>query len=126
MAELWTLLSYQVTSGTGQMPVVTLRLRRGGEEFSTEMACGDGPVDAVFLAIEELTGISVICRDFNVHSVTVGNDAQGEVIVEVEHEGQLYRGRGVSTDSVEASAEAFLERSTASPPAAAERVGIRD
>ena len=72
------------------------------------MACGDGPVDAVFLAIEELTGITVVCRDFNVHSVTVGKDAQGEVMVEVEHEGQLYRGRGVSTDSVEASAKAFL------------------
>jgi 2-isopropylmalate synthase len=108
VAELWSLLSYQVTSGTGKVPVVTLRLRRGGEELSTEMACGDGPVDAVFLAIEELTGITVTCRDFNVHSVTVGKDAQGEVVVEVEHEGQLYRGRGVSTDSVEASAKAFL------------------
>ena len=73
------------------------------------MACGDGPIDAVFLAIEELTGITVVCRDFNVHSVTVGKDAQGEVMVEVEHEGQLYRGRGVSTDSVEASAKAFLD-----------------
>ena len=72
------------------------------------MAGGDGPVDAVFLAIEELTGITVICNDFNVHSVTVGKDAQGEVVVQVEHEGQMYRGRGVSTDSVEASAKAFL------------------
>ena len=72
------------------------------------MACGDGPVDAIFLAIEQMTGITVVCRDFNVHSVTVGKDAQGEVMVEVEHEGQLYRGRGVSTDSVEASAKAFL------------------
>ena len=42
------------------------------------------------------------------HSVTVGKDAQGEVMVQVEHEGRLYRGRGVSTDSVEASAKAFL------------------
>jgi 2-isopropylmalate synthase len=108
VSELWSLKSYQVTSGTGKVPVVTLRLRRGEEEFGTEMACGDGPVDAVFLAIEELTGITVTCRDFNVHSVTVGKDAQGEVVVEVEHEGQLYRGRGVSTDSVEASAKAFL------------------
>jgi hypothetical protein len=38
----------------------------------------------------------------------VGKDAQGEVTVEVEHGGQVYRGRGVSTDSVEASAIAFL------------------
>jgi 2-isopropylmalate synthase len=108
VSELWTLLSYQVTAGTGKVPVVVLRLRRGEKELSTEMACGDGPVDAVFLAIEELTGIQVTCRDFTVHSVTVGKDAQGEVLVEVEHEGRLYRGRGVSTDSVEASAKAFL------------------
>ena len=40
--------------------------------------------------------------------VTVGKDAQGEVNVEVEHDGQVYRGRGVSTDSVEASGKAFL------------------
>ena len=108
VSELWALVSYQVTSGTGKVPEVTLRLRRGEENFTTQMACGDGPVDAVFLAIEELTGISVTCRDFTIHNVTVGKDAQGEVVVEVEHEGQLYRGRGVSTDSVEASAKAFL------------------
>ncbi len=42
------------------------------------------------------------------HSVTVGKDAQGEVTVQLEYKGNLYRGRGVSTDSVEASAKAFL------------------
>ena len=72
------------------------------------MASGDGPVDAVFLALRELTGVFVACKDFRIHSVTVGHDAQGEVTVQVEHNGQLYRGRGVSTDSVEASAKAFL------------------
>jgi 2-isopropylmalate synthase len=72
------------------------------------VAAGDGPIDAVFLAIEDLTGISAACNDFRVHSVTVGKDAQGEVTVQLEHGGQLYRGRGVSTDSVEASARAFL------------------
>jgi len=72
------------------------------------IACGDGPIDAIFLAIEQATGFEVVCRDFSVHSVTVGKDAQGEVLVQVEHDGQLYRGRAVSTDSVEASAKAFL------------------
>ncbi|MGA2619132.1 MAG: 2-isopropylmalate synthase [Thermoguttaceae bacterium] len=107
--ELWSLVSYEVASGTGKVPRATLRLRRGGEELSTELACGDGPVDAVFLAIEKLAGISVVCKSFNVHSVTVGKDAQGEVMVQVEHEGRLYRGRGISTDSLEASAKAFLD-----------------
>jgi 2-isopropylmalate synthase len=108
VAELWTLESYEVTSGSGKVPQVSLTIRRGEEVKDTQMACGDGPVDAVFLAIEKLTGISVACKDFRVHSVTVGKDAQGEVTVQVEYHGQIYRGRGVSTDSVEASAKAFL------------------
>jgi len=107
-AELFVLDSYQLASGTGRTPEVTLTIRRGEEALSTRVAAGDGPIDAVFLAIEQLTGISATCNDFRVHSVTVGKDAQGEVTVQLEHGGRLYRGRGVSTDSVEASAKAFL------------------
>jgi len=107
-AERWTFRSYQVTSGTEMVPEVTLALCHGDQPLATKMACGDGPIDAVFLAIEKLTGISVQCKDFGVHSVTVGKDAQAEVMVQVEHQGLLYRGRGISTDSVEASAKAFL------------------
>ncbi len=108
VAELWKLDSYELACATGRTPAVTLRIRRGDELVSTKVAAGDGPIDAVFLAIEELTGVAVVCKDFRVHSVTVGKDAQGEVMVEVEHAGDTYRGRGVSTDSVEASAKAFL------------------
>ena len=107
-SELWSLESYELTTGTGKIPEVTLTIRRGDEVKTSCVVRGDGPVDAVFLAIEELTGISVVCKDFRVHSVTVGKDAQGEVTVQVEHAGQLFRGRGVSTDSLEASAKAFL------------------
>jgi 2-isopropylmalate synthase len=106
--EQWRLDSYKVVCGTGQVPEVVLRLKRGDKKFTTTVASGDGPIDAVFVAIEQLTGMAVECRDFTVHSVTLGKDAQGEVMVQVEHEGQIYRGRGVSTDSVEASARAFL------------------
>jgi 2-isopropylmalate synthase len=89
-------------------PAVTLTLRRGDEEVTETMTSGDGPVDAIFLAIEKITGISTVCRDFRVQAVTVGKDAQAEVNVELEHNEQLHRGRGVSTDSIEASARAFL------------------
>jgi 2-isopropylmalate synthase len=108
IAEKWTLDSYKVLCGTGQVPEVTLRLRRGDEKTTVSLACGDGPIDAIFLAIEQVVGISVVCKDFSVHSVTVGKDAQGEVLVQVEYNGQTYRGRAVSTDSIEASAKAFL------------------
>jgi 2-isopropylmalate synthase len=106
--ETWTLANYRVNCGTEGKPTVKLTLRRGGQDVTEEMTAGDGPVDAIFLAIEKITGLTVRCRDFRVHSVTVGKDAQGEVNVEIEHNGQVFRGRGVSTDSVEASALAFL------------------
>ena len=109
VAEKWTLDSYKVICGTGQVPEVTLRLRRGDEKSrrDTSPAATARSTPSSWPS-SKLTGISVVCRDFSVHSVTVGKDAQGEVMVQVEHDGQLYRGRGVSTDSVEASAKAFL------------------
>ncbi len=108
VADVWTLESYEVTSGTNRVPRVALKVRKGEEVKSAEMECGDGPVDAIFLAIEKLTDMDVVCNDYRVHSVTVGKDAQGEVTVQLEYEGNLYRGRGISTDSVEAAAKAFL------------------
>ena len=108
IAEKWTLDSYKVSCGTGQVPTVSLWLHHGGEKHAVEVSCGDGPIDAMFLAIEQVTGVSVVCRDFTVHSVTLGKDAQGEVMLQVEYDGRMYRGRAVSTDSVEASAKAFL------------------
>jgi 2-isopropylmalate synthase len=106
--ESWQFVSYNVATATGVQPTVTLKLRHGDEELCEKLVCGDGPVDAIFLAIEKITGVDVVCRDFRVQAVTVGKDAQGEVNVEVVHAGRVYRGRGVSTDSIEASAKAFL------------------
>ncbi len=108
VSELFHLDRYELSLATGKTPEVKLTLRRGEEKLTTQVAAGDGPIDAIFLAIEQLTGISTTCNDFRVHSVTVGKDALGEVVVQLEHRGQLYRGRGVSTDSVEAAAKAFL------------------
>jgi 2-isopropylmalate synthase len=106
--EMWSISGYSLSAATGSVPKVVLSLKRGEEETTREVCTGDGPFDALFLAIEQITGIAVVCKDFRVHSVTVGKDAQAEVTVEVEHRGQIHRGRGVSTDSIEASAKAFL------------------
>ena len=70
---------------------------------------GDGPIDAVFKAIEQITGIEVELRDYRVRSVTVGEDAQGEAHIEAEYNGRVVNGRAVSTDIIEASALAFLQ-----------------
>jgi len=108
ISDQWQLVSYEVQATSGQTPTATLTLSRGDQQVATTMNCGDGPLDALFRAIEELTKTTVIVRDFRVQSATRGKDAQGESIVEVEHHGCTYRGRGVSTDTVEAATRAFL------------------
>jgi 2-isopropylmalate synthase len=106
--DTWSMVSYQVNAGTGRVPTVTLTLKHGDTEATDTVSSGDGPVDAMFLAIERITGVITACKDFRVQAVTVGKDAQAEVNVELERHGRIHRGRGVATDSLEASAKAFL------------------
>ena len=73
------------------------------------MAAGDGPIDAAFWAIEKITGLEITCKDYQVRSATLGRDAIGEVLVEVDYGGSVYRGRGTSTDTVESTIQAILD-----------------
>jgi 2-isopropylmalate synthase len=52
--------------------------------------------------------MKLVCKEFQVRSATIGHDAQGEATVEVEYKRNVYRGRGVSTDTVEATVKAIL------------------
>jgi len=104
----WSLVAFEVASGSGRKPQAKLTLRRGGQEHTAEVAEGDGPIDAAFLATEKITGIKLKCVDYQVRSATLGHDALGEVNLSVEHGGQTFRGRGVSTDTVEATVQAIL------------------
>ena len=74
----------------------------------TDAAIGDGPIDAMFAVIQRITQISATLVSYEVRSVTGGKDAQGEATVELAHSGRKVRGRGVSTDILEASAKAYL------------------
>jgi 2-isopropylmalate synthase len=106
--EEWSLMAFEVTSGTGRKPHVSLTLRRGEQDITEQMSEGDGPIDAAFLATEKITGIKLRCKDYQVRSTTLGHDALAEVTLLVEHGGQSIRGRGVSTDTVEATVKAIL------------------
>ncbi len=90
------------------MATAAVRLRDADGREKEDAATGHGPVDAVLKTIERITGFRGRLHDYEVRSVTVGKDAQGEVSLGVEHNGRVHRGRGVSTDIVEASALAFL------------------
>jgi 2-isopropylmalate synthase len=104
----WQLAAFEVVSGSGRRPLARLTLRRGAHEVTEESADGDGPIDAAFLAAERITGLKLQCKDFQVRSTSLGHDAQADVTLEIEHDGKTYRGRGVSTDSVEATVKALL------------------
>ncbi|TWU64958.1 MULTISPECIES: 2-isopropylmalate synthase [Crateriforma] len=106
--EEWSLVDYEVTSSRNKTPKVSVTLRKGGEEHTAQAEQGDGPIDAAFWAVEKITGVQLICKDFQVRSATLGRDAIGEVNLEVEYKGQSYRGIGVSTDSVESTILAML------------------
>jgi len=106
--EQWKLVAFEVASGSGKKPKAKLTLCRGDNEQTEEVADGDGPIDAAFLATEKITGIKLRCIDYQVRSATLGHDALGEVNLSVEHRNQTFRGRGVSTDTVEATVQAIL------------------
>ena len=69
---------------------------------------GDGPVDSIFGAIRDATGIESELRQYTVAAVTEGEDALGEVTVMLRAHGRLASGQGVATDILEASARAYV------------------
>jgi 2-isopropylmalate synthase len=69
---------------------------------------GDGPVDAIFRAINSATGIDAKLREFRVDAVTGGQDALGETSVVLELDGRSASGQGVSTDIIEAAGRAYV------------------
>lgn len=75
----------------------------------SESALGDGPVDALFAALSNATGVKLSLESYSVHSVGLGADAQGEAALSIHHEGTQYEGSGTSRDIIEASALAWLD-----------------
>ena len=105
----WQLVRFQVRSASGETPCCEITLSKAGEEFTQEVTDGDGPVDAAFWAVEKITGLEIKCKDYRVRSATLGRDAIGEVLVEIEHNDKSYRGRGASTNTVESTIHAILD-----------------
>ncbi len=105
----WAIEELHITAGTGTIAAAALRISRSDGRELREAAEGDGPVAAAFRALEQATGVNLTLKNFEVHGVTVGDDAQGEVTVTVEYNQQSFRGHAVSTDIVESAAFAYLE-----------------
>ncbi len=103
----YTLDYFNIISGNMSVPTATVRVKVG-EETVEEAATGDGPVDAVFRAIERAVNMNANLLEFAVQAITPGKQAMGEVSVTLELEGKKHLGRGSSTDILEASARAYV------------------
>ena len=106
--EVWSLKGMQVTAGSNAIPTATVTLKDTNGDLITDASVGDGPVDAIYSAIQRLTGVSCKLLDYRIRAISRGKDAQGEVQIEIEHSGRKLRGRGLSTDILEASALAYV------------------
>jgi len=106
--EVYKLISFHTTSGSGVIPTATVRVEVAGKGTVTDAATGDGPIDAIYRAFDRICGVSCTLIDYSIHAITGGKDAMGEVSLEVECEGLKQRGRATSTDIIEASARSYL------------------
>jgi 2-isopropylmalate synthase len=96
-----------IACGTEGPQTAELTLSVDGESRSTT-ATGDGPVDATFRAIRELFPHEAKLQLYQVHAVTGGTDAQAEVTVRLEEQGRTVHGQGADTDTLVASARAYV------------------
>ena len=85
---------------------MTLISRDGKEHKSS--SSGDGPVDAIYNAIDKITGLTCKLLDYQVMSKTKGQDAQGEVTVRVQNEKREVLGKGAGVNTIEASGFAYV------------------
>lgn len=105
---LWQLNSFEVTSGTRIKPKARVVLIKKGKNVPGESS-GDGPVDAVFKAIDKITGYKAKLEDFRLEAVTSGKDALGQVSLKLKANNSTVSGRGASTDIIEAAIRAYLD-----------------
>ncbi len=105
------LVNMQVLSGEDAMALVKLkRLEENGDEkLIVEAAAGEGAVDSVYKALERAVGLEVRLLEYQIGATTHGTDSFGEVMVRIQCGDQTYLGRGVHSDVVRASAEAYLQ-----------------
>ncbi|MDH5716820.1 MAG: 2-isopropylmalate synthase [Spirochaetia bacterium] len=112
--ETYQLEYFQITSGTTVLPIAAVKIKNTekgtSHEVEVEAVTGDGPVSALFRAIEKAVNITTKLEVFNITPITIGKDALGEARVGLKvKDSKIFYGRGTSTDIIEACAKAFIE-----------------
>jgi len=106
--DAYTFEWFDVEASSRRPPHATVGVRMPDGEERSGSFTGDGPVDAVFRAINAATGVDGKLREFRVDAVTSGQDALGEVSVVLELDGRPASGQGMSTDIIEAAGRAYV------------------
>ena len=98
---------FVINSGNTISATAIVRVLREGQPVE-QVSTGDGPIDAAFKAIDKIVGRGFTLESYRIHSATEGQDALGVADVRLSFEGHSERGRGTSTDILEASIKAYL------------------
>ncbi|MCW3009280.1 MAG: 2-isopropylmalate synthase [Solirubrobacterales bacterium] len=104
----YTMEWFDVEASTRRPPHATVAVGRPDGETVEGSFTGDGPIDAIFHAINSATGVDARLKEFRVDAVTGGQDALGEVSVVLELGGQSASGQGVDADILAAAARAYV------------------
>ena len=99
---------FDVEASSRRPPHATVAVRTPDGALVEGSFTGDGPVDAIFRAINAATGIDARLREFRVDAVTGGQDALGDTSVVLDVAGVSAAGQGVATDILEAAARAYV------------------
>lgn len=103
----YKLVSYVINSGNVISSTANVLVEKEGKNIAG-VCIGDGPIDAAFLAIEQILGHHYELDDFRIQSVTEGREAIGNAIVKLKADGKVYSGTGISTDIIGASISAYI------------------
>ena len=106
--QTYELDTVQVACGSNSIPTATVRLKSEDGRILEDAALGDGPVHAVYQAINRMIDVPNELTEFSVQSVTEGIDAIGEVTIKIESGGRSFTGHGADTDIIVASAKAYV------------------
>ncbi|MBQ6847800.1 MAG: hypothetical protein IJO62_02660 [Clostridia bacterium] len=103
----YKLVSYVINSGNVISTTAQITMEKDGKQLQG-ICLGDGPIDAAFLAVEQIVGAHYELDDFQIQSVTEGKQALGSAVVKLRSGGKLYSGNGISTDILSASVRAYI------------------
>lgn len=106
--ERYILDSFVINSGNTITSTAVIKLKKG-EDMHEKVAIGDGPINASFKAVNKIIGKNIELKDYSLRALTDGEDAQAEAVVKISVDGMhTVTGRGVSTDTIEASIKAYI------------------